>query len=116
MRYFALATDYDGTIAHHGVVDEGTLQALRRFKDSGRKLIMVTGREIPDLFNTFGHAELFDLIVAENGASIYRPDTKQETVLVEPPPPEFATRLRERGVSSLSVGREIGRASCRERV
>jgi HAD superfamily hydrolase (TIGR01484 family) len=107
MRYFGLATDYDGTIAHHGLVDESTLEALRRFKESGRKLLMVTGRELSDLFNTFAHAELFDRIVAENGALIYRPATKEEKILAQPPPPEFAAMLRERGVASLSVGRVI---------
>ena len=28
MRLFALATDYDGALAHHGVVDAPTLAAL----------------------------------------------------------------------------------------
>ena len=32
MYLLALATDYDGTIAHHGVVDAPTLAALKRFK------------------------------------------------------------------------------------
>ena len=30
MRYLALATDYDGTLAHHGDVDTPTLAALER--------------------------------------------------------------------------------------
>src|SRR5207247_92321 len=30
MRYLAFATDYDGTLAHHGVVDGETVDALRR--------------------------------------------------------------------------------------
>lgn len=49
MRYVALATDYDGTLAHHGVVDGPTLEALRRLKESGRRLVLVTGRELPEL-------------------------------------------------------------------
>src|SRR5581483_2980774 len=44
MRYYALATDYDGTLASQGRVDDATLAALERLKRSGRKLIMVTGR------------------------------------------------------------------------
>ena len=34
MRYFALATDYDGTIARHGSVDEPTLASLKRAIES----------------------------------------------------------------------------------
>ena len=49
MRFKALALDYDGTLAWHGEVDEATVAALQRAKDSGRKLLMVTGREVPEL-------------------------------------------------------------------
>jgi HAD superfamily hydrolase (TIGR01484 family) len=55
MRNLALATDYDGTLAHDGVVDEATIKALKRFRQSGRKLILVTGRELPDLERVFPH-------------------------------------------------------------
>lgn len=46
MQYVVLATDYDGTIAHDGVVDAPTLAALEHLRPSGRKLILVTGREL----------------------------------------------------------------------
>ena len=49
MYFVALATDYDGTIAEDGVVAEATLEALRKLKQSGRKLLLVTGRQLPDL-------------------------------------------------------------------
>ena len=45
----ALATDYDGTLAEDGNVSAATIESLERFKDSGRRLIMVTGRELPEL-------------------------------------------------------------------
>src|SRR5688572_1812780 len=53
MKYEALATDYDGTIALDGRVDEPTLVALQQAKASGVRMIMVTGRQLPDLLNTF---------------------------------------------------------------
>ena len=31
MRYHVLACDYDGTIAHHGRVDDETIAALGRY-------------------------------------------------------------------------------------
>ena len=107
MRFHALATDYDGTIAHDGVVDDDTLAALERLKKSGRKLVMVTGRELPDLLAIFPRLDLFDSAVVENGAVIYIPATKEVRVLVEPPPPAFAETLRTRGVTPVSTGHVI---------
>ncbi len=106
MRFTALATDYDGTIAHDGVVDEATLAALRRLKATGRRLIMVTGRELDDLFRTFDHCDLFDRLVVENGALVYRPDTKEVKQIAPEPPALFVNRLRQEGVP-ISVGRSI---------
>ena len=55
MRYFALATDYDGTIAHDGIVNDKTVDALLKLQASGRSLILVTGRELDDLQSVFDH-------------------------------------------------------------
>jgi hydroxymethylpyrimidine pyrophosphatase-like HAD family hydrolase len=107
MKYRLLATDYDGTIAHHGAVDAATVEALNKFKESGRKVILVTGREIPDLHSVFSETAIFDLIVAENGALLYWPLTKVEKPVAPPPPPRFAEMLRQKAVNTLSVGRVI---------
>jgi hypothetical protein len=103
----ALATDYDGTLATDGQVDAPTIEALREVKRSGRKLILVTGRNLPELQRAFPELDLFDLVVVENGALLFDPAKKQETPLAEPPSPAFVARLRELGVSPLSVGRTI---------
>jgi HAD superfamily hydrolase (TIGR01484 family) len=107
MRYLALCTDYDGTIADHGKVDKPTLAALEELRASGRKLVLVTGREIPDLETVFEHLELFELVVAENGAMIYRPENREERLLVDAPPARFVEELKRRGVERISVGRCI---------
>jgi HAD superfamily hydrolase (TIGR01484 family) len=107
MHYVALATDYDGTIAHDGEVDEPTIAALRRLRGASRRLILVTGREIDDLLRAMPELDLFDIVVAENGGLLYWPATKQERLLAAPPPPEFVARLQELKVSPLSVGRVI---------
>jgi HAD superfamily hydrolase (TIGR01484 family) len=107
MRYLALCCDYDGTIAHHGRVDEPTLAALERLLASGRRLVLVTGRELDDLMRTFPRVDLFERVVAENGALIYRPATKEEKPLAERPPERFVQKLKERGVGPVSVGRAI---------
>jgi HAD superfamily hydrolase (TIGR01484 family) len=85
MRYLTLACDYDGTIARHGTVDPPTISALERVKQSGRKLLLVTGRELEDLQRVFDRLDLFDLIVAENGALVYAPATKEMSLLGEAP-------------------------------
>jgi HAD superfamily hydrolase (TIGR01484 family) len=107
MRYLALATDYDGTLAHHGRVDQATLSALHRLPESGRKLIMVTGRQLDDLRRVFPEMDLCDYIVAENGALLYQPGCHEERPLGEPPSELFVQGLRERGVDPLSIGRVI---------
>lgn len=107
MRFLALACDYDGTIAHHGRVDRETVAALERVRSSGRKLLLVTGRELDDLCSVFPRLDLFDRVVAENGALLYQPTTKEERPLGEPPPNEFIDRLRRAGVTPLSSGRVI---------
>ncbi len=108
MRYLALACDYDGTLAHHGLVDEPTLAALERLLASGRKLLLVTGRELDELGTIFPHLNLFERVVAENGALLYRPGSREEKLLAERPPDEFVEALRRRGVQPLSAaGRAI---------
>src|SRR4051812_38676964 len=102
MRYQVLATDYDGTLAHHGVVDVETVRALERVRASGRKVVLVTGRELADLATVFPRLDLFDAIVAENGAVLHRPASHQTRALAEAPPPEFVEQLRAAGVSPVS--------------
>jgi HAD superfamily hydrolase (TIGR01484 family) len=107
MRYFVLATDYDGTLAADGRVSDETIEALKHLRLSGRKLILVTGRELEDLQCAFPELDLFDCVVAENGALLYSPATRQEKPLGSKPPEEFVKALRDRNVDPLSVGRVI---------
>jgi hydroxymethylpyrimidine pyrophosphatase-like HAD family hydrolase len=106
MRYRALATDYDGTIAHDGIVDEDTIGALERARDAGLCLILVTGRELPDLFNTFGQVRVFDRVIAENGALMYTPSSGAVRQLAPAPPVPLLERLLRDGVP-MSVGTSI---------
>jgi hydroxymethylpyrimidine pyrophosphatase-like HAD family hydrolase len=107
VRYLALATDYDGTLATDGAVGPETVAALGRLAASGRKLILVTGRQLNDLLHVFPEATLFDAIVAENGAVLYRPASRETRVLAAPPSPRFIEALRRRGVTPLWVGQVV---------
>lgn len=106
-KFRALATDYDGTIARHGEVSPATYRALSRWKDSGRKLLLVTGRELPDLFNVCPFTNIFDLLVVENGALLHNPATRETRPLAPQPPKEFLDFLRLKNVNPLSVGSTI---------
>jgi HAD superfamily hydrolase (TIGR01484 family) len=105
--FVALATDYDGTLAHNGGVNDATRRAIEELRQSGRKLILVTGRTLTDLGSAFDALELFDLIVAENGALLFVPAKKQEIPLADPPPQALIDRLKELGVAPLDAGRTI---------
>jgi len=107
MRYFALACDYDSTLADQGIVRESTVAALRRLAASGRKLILVTGRELDDLRRVFPAHGVFDRIIAENGALLYVPSTGKSKPLADPPPANFVDALRQARVDPLSVGKTI---------
>src|SRR5262245_55670319 len=107
MRYFTLACDYDGTLAHNGAVSERAVAALERLRASGRNLILVTGREVDNLKKIFSRLDLFERIVAENGGLLYHPATLEERILAEAPPAEFLATLGQRGVKPISAGRTI---------
>jgi hydroxymethylpyrimidine pyrophosphatase-like HAD family hydrolase len=102
----AIATDYDETIAHEGVIDEPTHAALASFRRSGRKLILDTGRELRDLLSVCPDLTVFDLVLVENGGVIYDPRTREETPLADAPPRQLVEAIRRRGVPMV-VGRVV---------
>ena len=107
MRFLALATDYDGTLATDGAVDPQTVTALRRLAATGRKLILVTGRQLNDLLRVFPDGRLFDAIVAENGAVLHQPGNGDTRVLAPPPPAHFVETLQRRRVEPLWRGQVV---------
>ena len=107
MYVIALAADYDGTLAEDGIVSPGTIEALEQFRNSGRRLIMVTGRELPELLEIFPRIDLFERVIAENGALLYEPAARSERKLASPASPELYQALKARGVAPLSAGRCI---------
>jgi HAD superfamily hydrolase (TIGR01484 family) len=106
MRFVCLACDFDGTLASDGVVPDDVIQALTRVTASGRSLILVTGRRLEDLFRVFNHVDLFDCVVSENGALLYRPLTRVARTLAEPPPKNFIDALRDNAITP-----EIGKVA-----
>ena len=109
MRYVALAAGFDGTLAHDGRCDPRCIEALRALSATGRKLILVTGRELRELLEIFPEARLFDYVVAENGAVMHRPATRESEILAQAPPEILLQELRRRHVTPLTVGSSIVR-------
>ena len=109
MRHQALALDFDGTVAEDGRVTGEVRAALERARRAGVKLVLLTGRELDDLMTTCP-LELFDVVVAENGALLYRVPpggAPVEHPLASPPPVEFVRALGARGVAPLTAGRIV---------
>ena len=86
MRYLALAVDYDGTAAVDDRLTDSAAAAIERLRVSGRRAVLVTGRRVADLLRVCPSVDLFDLIVAENGAVLYDPKQHDEIPLASPLP------------------------------
>jgi hydroxymethylpyrimidine pyrophosphatase-like HAD family hydrolase len=103
-RFQTIACDYDSTLAHEGQVAPETMQVLRRARPAGRELILITGRTLDDLRTVFPELSVFDLVVAENGATMFDPERNWQQALCSACPPEFAAALSQRNVP-FSLGR-----------
>ncbi|MFQ3661352.1 MAG: HAD hydrolase family protein [Chloroflexaceae bacterium] len=73
MHIMTLACDLDGTLAEHGQVAPETWGLLQRLKGVNWTLILVTGRTLKTFAPHGPFAEVFDAIVAEDGAVVYFP-------------------------------------------
>jgi hypothetical protein len=108
-QFIAIATDGDGTLMREGSLARTTVAALKRWRRSGRKVILVTG-ETPKELCDFRHLELFDVLIAENGALLLRCDRSEERKLAKPPPARLVRALQGAGIKSLKRGRLIFQA------
>ena len=107
MNIHVFATDYDGTIAEGNHVSEVTARALERVRATGRKLLLVTGRMLPDLQAVCPDIDrMFDAVVAENGALVYFPERRELRLLSDPPEPALVEALERHGVP-FSLGSAI---------
>ena len=106
-QFSLLVCDFDGTLATDSVVNPRTLEALQAVLASGRKLVLATGRQLPELIEIFPQLSLFAWVVAENGAVVYETATGNVEVLADPPSENFLQLLKERGIKPLSQGNAI---------
>jgi GNAT superfamily N-acetyltransferase len=86
MRHHALACDYDGTIAHDGRVDQDTAAGLERLPTLAAGCCWSPAANSTTCSRPSLQVELFDRVVAENGALLYRLTDESATPLGERPP------------------------------
>jgi len=108
-RFKVLASDYDGTLAHHGRVPAEAESALERFRAAGGLVVLVTGRRHEELEEVFpSAAQHLDLLVAENGGLlVHYPDQSRRTLLGDRLPEGLHQSLHENGVHVFETGELI---------
>ncbi len=106
IRFRALALDYDGTLTSHDRLAEPTVVALERARRAGLQLILVTGRTFFELARVCSRLDLFDVVVAENGAVLHYPADDAIRDEGPEPPPRLIAAL-DRHAIPFQLGRVI---------
>jgi hydroxymethylpyrimidine pyrophosphatase-like HAD family hydrolase len=102
----ALASDYDGTLASADRIPPSVREALGQARRAGLSLILVTGRTFFELTRVCDCLDLFDAVVAENGAVLYYPRSAMIRDQGPPVPVRLLAELDRRGIY-YQVGRVI---------
>lgn len=106
MKLFAIALDYDGTIALGDTVDPRVRDAIAALRTQGTVVILATGRILNQLRRVAGDLHFVDAVVAENGAVLHFPESGHTTDLAPPVPPAFGDELTRCGIP-FSAGRSL---------
>jgi len=106
VRFRALACDFDGTLAVQDRIEPDVKAALEQARAAGVRLILVTGRTFFELTRVCDCLELFDAVVAENGAVIYYPASAMIRDLGPAVPARLLAEFDRRGLC-YQVGRVI---------
>jgi len=106
LSFRMLACDYDRTLANDGELSSEPQQAVADLTKAGWLAALVTGRGLQDLLTVCPNIAIFNLVVAENGAVLYLPQTSEPIDLSPPPPPKFISELARRDIP-FSRGRVI---------
>jgi hydroxymethylpyrimidine pyrophosphatase-like HAD family hydrolase len=102
----ALACDFDGTLAFEDRIGPYARDALERARKGNLRLILVTGRTFFELTRVCDCLELFDAVVAENGAVVYYPGSAMIRDQGPAVPSRLLAELDRRGIY-YQVGRVI---------
>lgn len=98
MKFHVAALDYDGTIATHDVLNRTVRQVIGELRQSGRYVVIATGRILSDLERIAGDLRFVDAVVAENGAVIAFPSEGHVIALGNRPPEPLLQALDRRRI------------------
>jgi hydroxymethylpyrimidine pyrophosphatase-like HAD family hydrolase len=98
MKLNVVALDYDGTMAHHDVLDPAVRNAIAELRTSGVITLLVTGRILTELQQVAGSLRFVDGVVAENGAVIHFADRGHTETLAPTLPDALLRELIHSGV------------------
>ena len=98
MHISVIATDFDGTIAKGDQLAPQAADALRRWREPGRSVVLASGRSFDFLRDLQKREKVFDLIVAENGAVLYNPRTDEMHLPFGEVPGDLLDMLDKAGV------------------
>ena len=98
MKLFAVAVDFDGTIAFGDAVDPAIRDAIAELRTRGVTVLLATGRILGELKRVAGDLHFVDAVIAENGAVLHFPESDHTTTLAPPVPAGFVDELTKRGV------------------
>ena len=99
MRIRVLALDFDNTIAVNDRLDHDVAAALQEARGSGVLRVLVTGRILSDLQPLLPSPDLFDAVVAENGAVLQLVHDPHPIALSSAPDPALVAELNRRRIA-----------------
>lgn len=106
-NFSVLACDYDGTLANGGQMEPAVALMLRKLREIGRKVVLVTGRQLDDLRCVCPDLSPFDMVIAENGGVIFSPIDHSLRALGPPPDQLLIQALKNRQVAPLEIGKVV---------
>lgn len=98
-KLFAIALDYDGTIALNDTVDSSVRDAIAALRTRGITVLLATGRILDDLRRVAGELHFVDVVIAENGAVLHFPESGHTSSLAPAVPAAFIDELSRRGIN-----------------
>jgi len=99
MKIRVLALDFDNTIAVHDRLDPNVATALYEARGGSILRVLVTGRILSDLMPLLPSHDLFDAIVAENGAVLQLAHDPHPIALSSGPDSALVAELSKRAIA-----------------
>ncbi len=107
-----IASDFDGTLVHHGVISDEDRAAINRFRAEGNIFLVITGRGYPSIEREMKSRSMeYDYLIAHNGCTIYDRygdlcyEEKAEGEIL----PELISMFMKHNGHNTSFGRQLNR-------